>query len=86
MTRTNRTRATVVTVAQYHKVLFYAGDQHSASLVVDARHHDPRDMSAISRLFPGSAFRAMRGRYVYSPAYPTFDQALGHDFGLDGAK
>lgn len=67
----------------FHKVLFTrSGYGSTAGLVIDDAKVNPRDMSAVSRLFPVNQAHLMR-RYHVSPAFNTWDEAFAYVFPLD---
>ena len=63
----------------YVKIAFRNGSEQTAGLVIPFEEFKRADLSRLSRLFPYSEARKMRGLLV-SPQFPTFEKAFAFSF------
>lgn len=65
----------------YVKIVFHSfdGKERTAGLVVPFEEFKTADLSRLSRLFPYTEARKMRGLLV-SPQFPTFEKAFAFSF------
>jgi hypothetical protein len=69
----------------YVKIAFRNGNAQTAGLVVPFEEFKAADLSRLSRLFPYTEARKMRGLLV-SPQFPTFEDAFAFSFEGGAAK